>query len=55
LINDSIAKGIDPKTLPIGAETNGAGLSKGARRVSPNLQSTLHISLRFGILNSTPQ
>jgi hypothetical protein len=36
LINDLIAKGIDPKTLPIGAETKGAGLSKGARRVSPN-------------------
>lgn len=36
MINDSIAKGIDPKTLPIGAETKGAGFSKGVRRVSPN-------------------
>jgi hypothetical protein len=36
LINDSIAKGIDPKTLPIGVETKGAGFSKGVRRVSPN-------------------
>ncbi|KAH8782157.1 hypothetical protein BGZ57DRAFT_926143 [Hyaloscypha finlandica] len=28
LINDSIAKGIDPKTLPIGAETNGAEIAR---------------------------
>jgi len=52
LINDSIKKGIDPITLPIG-DTDGEAAVRnvkrgpGQRSNSPNPSSTLHIFLLF--------
>jgi hypothetical protein len=52
LMNDSIAKGIDPITLPIGAETSSGGVkgSSGQTTVLYLSSSTLH---NFLVLRST--